>query len=99
MLTEVHDEAEVERALSVGATLVGVNARNLKTLEVDPGTFGRLAGGFPTTSSRWRSPGSPAPTTRRGTPTRAPTWSWSARPSCATATPRAAVARMKRVGR
>jgi indole-3-glycerol phosphate synthase len=42
-LVEVHDEAEVERALAVGAELVGVNARNLKTLEVDPGTFGRLA--------------------------------------------------------
>ena len=43
MLTEVHDEDEVGRALDVGAELVGVNARNLKTLEVDPGTFGRLA--------------------------------------------------------
>lgn len=43
VLTEVHDEDEVARALDVGATLVGVNARNLKTLEVDPDTFGRLA--------------------------------------------------------
>ncbi len=43
VLTEVHDEPEVERALEVGADLVGVNARNLKTLEVDPATFGRLA--------------------------------------------------------
>ncbi|HET6167116.1 MAG TPA: indole-3-glycerol phosphate synthase TrpC [Marmoricola sp.] len=42
-LVEVHDEAEVERALAVGAALVGVNARNLKTLEVDPDAFGRLA--------------------------------------------------------
>jgi indole-3-glycerol phosphate synthase len=42
-LVEVHDEAEVERALGVGAELVGVNARNLKTLEVDPTTFSRLA--------------------------------------------------------
>ena len=42
-LVEVHDEAEVERALAVGAELVGVNARNLKTLEVDPGAFDRLA--------------------------------------------------------
>ncbi len=46
-LVEVHDEAEVERALAVGAALVGVNARNLKTLEVDPGTFARLAGRLP----------------------------------------------------
>jgi indole-3-glycerol phosphate synthase len=43
VLTEVHDEAELERALAVGADLVGVNARNLKTLEVDKDTFGRLA--------------------------------------------------------
>ncbi len=43
VLTEVHDEDEVGRALAVGAELVGVNARNLKTLEVDPDTFGRLA--------------------------------------------------------
>jgi indole-3-glycerol phosphate synthase len=42
VLTEVHEEAEVARALDVGAELVGVNARNLKTLEVDPDTFGRL---------------------------------------------------------
>jgi indole-3-glycerol phosphate synthase len=43
VLTEVHDEDEIMRALDVGADLVGVNARNLKTLEVDPDTFGRLA--------------------------------------------------------
>jgi indole-3-glycerol phosphate synthase len=47
VLTEVHDEAEAERALAVGAALVGVNARNLKTLDVDPGTFARLAGLLP----------------------------------------------------
>jgi indole-3-glycerol phosphate synthase len=43
VLVEVHDEDEVARALAVGAELVGVNARNLKTLDVDPETFGRLA--------------------------------------------------------
>jgi indole-3-glycerol phosphate synthase len=42
-LVEVHDEPETERALAMGARLVGVNARNLKTLEVDPATFGKLA--------------------------------------------------------
>lgn len=42
-LVEVHDEAETERAVDLGAELVGVNARNLKTLAVDPATFGRLA--------------------------------------------------------
>ena len=42
-LIEVHDEPETERAVALGAELVGVNARNLKTLEIDPDTFGRLA--------------------------------------------------------
>jgi indole-3-glycerol phosphate synthase len=42
-LVEVHDEAETERAVALGAELVGINARNLKTLEVDNDTFGRLA--------------------------------------------------------
>jgi len=43
VLVEVHDEAETARAVDLGAELVGVNARNLKTLDVDPDTFGRLA--------------------------------------------------------
>ena len=43
VLTEAHDEDEIERALAVDARLIGVNARNLKTLDVDPDTFGRLA--------------------------------------------------------
>ena len=42
-LVEVHDEAETQRAVDAGATVIGVNARNLKTLEVHPDTFGRLA--------------------------------------------------------
>jgi len=39
----VHDEDEVRRAVDAGARVIGVNARNLKTLEVDRDTFGRLA--------------------------------------------------------
>lgn len=46
-LVEVHDAEETERALAAGATVVGVNARSLKTLEVDPDTFGRLVDGIP----------------------------------------------------
>jgi indole-3-glycerol phosphate synthase len=46
-LVEVHDEEEVERALAAGATLIGVNARNLRTLEVDRDTFSRLAPRIP----------------------------------------------------
>ena len=42
-LVEVHDELETERALLAGATVVGVNARDLKTLQVDRGVFARLA--------------------------------------------------------
>ncbi|HEY5247923.1 MAG TPA: indole-3-glycerol phosphate synthase TrpC [Dermatophilaceae bacterium] len=46
-LVEVHDEAEAERAVASGARVIGINARNLKTLEVDRGTFGRLAPHLP----------------------------------------------------
>jgi indole-3-glycerol phosphate synthase len=46
-LVEVHDADEIARALAVGAELVGVNARNLKTLQVDPDAFGRLVGLLP----------------------------------------------------
>jgi indole-3-glycerol phosphate synthase len=43
VLVEVHDEPETERAVELGAELVGVNARNLKTLAIHEDTFGRLA--------------------------------------------------------
>jgi indole-3-glycerol phosphate synthase len=42
-LVEVHDEPETERAVDLDADLIGVNARNLKTLEVDEATFAKLA--------------------------------------------------------
>ncbi|WP_250287169.1 MULTISPECIES: indole-3-glycerol phosphate synthase TrpC [unclassified Frankia] len=42
-LVEVHDEQEVARAVDAGAKLIGVNARNLRTLDVDRATFARLA--------------------------------------------------------
>ena len=41
-LVEVHDEAEVERALAAGATVIGVNNRDLHTFEVDLATTERL---------------------------------------------------------
>ncbi len=47
VLVEVHDEAEAERAVALDAELIGVNARNLKTLDVDPEAFARLAPHLP----------------------------------------------------
>ncbi|MCE0767208.1 indole-3-glycerol phosphate synthase TrpC [Pseudonocardia kujensis] len=46
-LVEVHTEEEADRALEAGAKVIGVNARDLKTLEVDLSIFGRLAPGLP----------------------------------------------------
>ncbi len=43
VLVEVHDEAELERAMATGASLIGVNNRDLKTFKVDLGTTERLA--------------------------------------------------------
>jgi indole-3-glycerol phosphate synthase len=42
-LVEVHTADEVRRAVDAGAQVIGVNARNLQTLEVDLSTFARLA--------------------------------------------------------
>jgi indole-3-glycerol phosphate synthase len=41
-LVEVHEEAELERALEAKARVIGVNNRNLSTLEIDLGTSRRL---------------------------------------------------------
>ena len=46
-LVEVHTEDEADRALAAGARLIGVNARNLRTLEVDRSVFERIAPGLP----------------------------------------------------
>ncbi|MDI1290975.1 MAG: indole-3-glycerol phosphate synthase TrpC [bacterium] len=46
-LVEVHDEQEIDRAVDAGALVIGVNARNLKTLEIDRGVFPRVAGRIP----------------------------------------------------
>jgi indole-3-glycerol phosphate synthase len=46
-LVEVHTVAEAEVAAAAGATLVGVNARDLATLEVDPGRFAAVRHALP----------------------------------------------------
>ena len=46
-LVEVHDERELDRALSAGATLVGVNQRDLVTFEVDQDRAVRVAAMMP----------------------------------------------------
>lgn len=46
-LVEVHDEDELERAVTAGARIIGINNRNLRTLDVDRSTFARLAPGVP----------------------------------------------------
>jgi indole-3-glycerol phosphate synthase len=46
-LVEVHTEDEASRAVDAGAQVIGVNARNLRTLEVDRSTFERIAPGLP----------------------------------------------------
>jgi indole-3-glycerol phosphate synthase len=42
-LVEVHDGDECARALAAGASLVGVNSRNLRTLEMHPAVFDEVA--------------------------------------------------------
>lgn len=46
-LVEIHDQAELERALSVDAQIIGINNRNLETLVVDKQTCVRLASKVP----------------------------------------------------
>jgi len=46
-LCEVHDDAELERALNLGVEIIGVNNRDLRTLAVDLGTSERLASKIP----------------------------------------------------
>ena len=46
-LVEVHTEDEASRAVDAGARVIGVNARDLTTLDVDRSTFERIAPGLP----------------------------------------------------
>lgn len=46
-LVETHSAEELERAIAIGAQLIGVNARNLSTFELDRDLFGELVGSIP----------------------------------------------------
>ncbi|MEK0209108.1 tryptophan synthase subunit beta [Bifidobacterium mongoliense] len=46
-LVETHDRGEIKRALAAGARVLGINARNLKDLHVDVGTYDDLAADLP----------------------------------------------------
>lgn len=52
VLVETHDENELERALNVGASIVGVNQRDLITFEVDHARAERMASLIPPTVAR-----------------------------------------------
>jgi indole-3-glycerol phosphate synthase len=55
-LVEVHDEAELDRAMKMGANLIGVNNRDLKTFKVDLTTTEKLATKlFPSSATRHSS--------------------------------------------
>ncbi len=43
VLAEAHDEQDIQRAVAVGADIIGINNRNLETMEVDLATTERLA--------------------------------------------------------
>ena len=46
-LVEAHTPGEVDRAIGIGADIVGVNARDLVTFELDPTLFGAMVHRFP----------------------------------------------------
>ena len=47
VLVETHTEEEIERAVAANARIIGINVRNLKTLDVDRSLFASLAGSIP----------------------------------------------------
>ena len=51
-LIEVHTHDELERALDIAPEIIGVNSRNLKTLEVDPRAFAELIPQIPSSIAR-----------------------------------------------
>jgi indole-3-glycerol phosphate synthase len=52
VLCEIHDREELERAVALGFSVIGVNSRNLHTMQVDPQTQIELAESLPRTEVR-----------------------------------------------
>ncbi len=52
VLVEVHDQSELDRALAINPEIIGVNSRNLKTLEIDLKNFDLLIPNIPKTIYR-----------------------------------------------
>lgn len=46
-LVEAHNETEIEQALEISPNIIGINNRNLKTMEMDIKNFSKLAGSIP----------------------------------------------------
>jgi indole-3-glycerol phosphate synthase/phosphoribosylanthranilate isomerase len=78
VLVEAHDEAEVRRAVALGAEMIGINNRDLKTLKVDLATTERLARPGPGGPAARRRIRHREPRRRRAAERPMPTPSWSA---------------------
>ena len=79
-LVEVHDEDEIETAVDAGAEVIGINNRNLHSLEVDLDTTFRLLADVPAGTVVVAESGITRHGTSRRSRTPASTRSWSARP-------------------
>ena len=47
VITEIHDYEELKRAIKIGVQCIGINNRNLKTLEIDINLFKKLSRHIP----------------------------------------------------